>query len=30
MSMALCGHRDITQVTRDILRVPRGFSGDWE
>ncbi|GGD26940.1 alpha-hydroxy acid oxidase [Sinisalibacter lacisalsi] len=29
-SMAFCGHRDITQVTRDILRVPRGFSGDWD
>ena len=29
-SMAFCGHRDITKVTRDILRVPRGFSGDWD
>ena len=28
-SMAFCGHRDINNVTRDILRVPRGFSGDW-
>ncbi|RME17073.1 MAG: alpha-hydroxy-acid oxidizing protein [Alphaproteobacteria bacterium] len=28
-SMAFCGHRDINEVTRDILRVPRGFSGDW-
>jgi L-lactate dehydrogenase (cytochrome) len=29
LSMAFCGHRDVTAVTRDILRVPRGFSGDW-
>jgi len=29
-SMAFCGHRDIADVTRDILRVPRGFSGDWD
>ena len=29
-SMAFCGHRDINTVTRDILRVPRGFSGDWD
>mgnify|MGYP002712973846 CR=1 FL=1 len=30
LSMAFCGHRDIRNVTRDILRVPRGFSGDWD
>jgi L-lactate dehydrogenase (cytochrome) len=29
-SMAFTGHRNITEVTRDILRVPRGFSGDWD
>ena len=29
LSMAFCGHRDIRDVTRDILLVPRGFSGDW-
>lgn len=29
LSMALCGRRDIRDVNRDILRVPRGFSGDW-
>ena len=29
MSMALCGHRDINGVDRDILMVPKGFSGDW-
>jgi L-lactate dehydrogenase (cytochrome) len=28
-SMALCGHRDINGVDRDILMVPKGFSGDW-
>lgn len=26
-SMALCGRRDITEVDRDILLVPEGFSG---
>ena len=30
VSMALCGKRDIRDVTRDILMVPKGFSGDWE
>ena len=29
LSMAFCGHRDIQTVNREILRVPRGFSGDW-
>ena len=29
VSMALCGHRDVTEVTRDILLVPRDFTGDW-
>jgi L-lactate dehydrogenase (cytochrome) len=28
-TMALCGHRNIEDVNRDILLVPRGFSGDW-
>lgn len=28
-SMALCGHTDINTVDRDILMVPKGFSGDW-
>lgn len=28
-SMALCGHTDIETVDRDILMVPKGFSGDW-
>jgi L-lactate dehydrogenase (cytochrome) len=30
LSMAFCGHRDIKDVDRDILMVPKGFSGDWE
>ena len=29
MTMALCGHRDINKVTREILYVPKGFEGDW-
>jgi L-lactate dehydrogenase (cytochrome) len=29
VSMALCGHRDLNQVDRDILLVPKGFEGDW-
>jgi len=28
-SMALCGHRDIREVDRDILRVPADFEGIW-
>ncbi len=27
MSMALCGHRDIQDVDRSILKIPNGFSG---
>ncbi|WP_353474990.1 alpha-hydroxy acid oxidase [Salipiger sp. H15] len=30
VSMALCGRTDITTVDRDILMIPKGFSGDWE
>jgi L-lactate dehydrogenase (cytochrome) len=29
VSMALCGKRDIQDVDRDIVLVPKGFSGDW-
>jgi L-lactate dehydrogenase (cytochrome) len=29
-SMALCGKRDITEVGRDILLIPKDFSGDWQ
>ena len=28
-TMALCGHRDINDVTRDILYVPEDFEGSW-
>ncbi len=30
VSMALCGKRNITDVDRDILLVPKGFEGDWQ
>ncbi len=30
VSMGLCGRTDIGALDRDILMVPRGFSGDWE
>ena len=30
VSMALCGKRDIQDVDREIVLVPKGFSGDWE
>ena len=30
VSMALCGRRDVTTLDRDILMVPKGFSGDWQ
>lgn len=29
VSMALCGKRDIQDVDRDIVLVPKGFSGEW-
>ncbi|MEO0989980.1 MAG: alpha-hydroxy acid oxidase [Pseudomonadota bacterium] len=28
-SMALCGRRDVKDVDREILLVPKNFSGDW-
>ena len=28
-TMAFCGHRDINDADRDILLVPKDFSGDW-
>lgn len=28
-TMALCGRRYVTTVDRDIVQVPRGFTGDW-
>ncbi|ETX16209.1 L-lactate dehydrogenase [Roseivivax halodurans JCM 10272] len=30
VSMALCGRRRVTDVDRDILLVPEGFSGRWD
>lgn len=30
ISMAFCGHTDINTVDRSILRIPKGFSGNWE
>ncbi len=30
LSMAFCGHKNINDVTRDIVMVPKGFRGDWE
>ena len=30
MSMGLCGRTDIKDVNKDILMIPKGFSGDWE
>ncbi|MEM6634455.1 MAG: alpha-hydroxy acid oxidase [Pseudomonadota bacterium] len=29
VSMALCGHKDVQDLNRDVLLVPRGFAGDW-
>ncbi|MGO4916650.1 alpha-hydroxy acid oxidase [Pseudogemmobacter sp. W21_MBD1_M6] len=29
VTMALCGKRDVKDLNRDVLLVPKGFSGDW-
>ncbi|MEC3860998.1 alpha-hydroxy acid oxidase [Mesobacterium sp. TK19101] len=29
LSMAFCGHRDITTVNSDILMIPKDFPGEW-
>ncbi len=29
ISMAFCGHTDITKVNRDILMIPKDFTGNW-
>ncbi|SMX44456.1 alpha-hydroxy acid oxidase [Octadecabacter ascidiaceicola] len=29
LTMALCGHRDISEVDKDILLIPEDFSGKW-
>ncbi|MBZ0130664.1 MAG: alpha-hydroxy-acid oxidizing protein [Rhodobacteraceae bacterium] len=30
LSMAFCGHRDLNDVSKDILLVPKGFADGWE
>ena len=30
VSMGLCGRTDVTALDRDILMIPKGFSGNWE
>ena len=30
MSMALCGHKSLSGVTRDVVLVPKNFAGDWD
>ncbi len=30
MTMGLCGRQKIEQVDKDILLIPKGFSGDWQ
>ncbi len=30
MTMALCGRRNVANLDRDILLVPKGFDGEWE
>ena len=30
LTMAFCGHRDIKEVNKDILLIPKDFSGDWQ
>ena len=29
VSMALCGRKDVNDLGRDVLLVPKGFEGDW-
>ena len=29
VSMGLCGRRDVGDLDKDILMIPKGFSGDW-
>ena len=28
-TMALCGHKRVTDLSRDNLLLPKGFEGDW-
>ena len=30
ISMALCGHRTMDEVSRDTLLIPKNFGGDWQ
>jgi L-lactate dehydrogenase (cytochrome) len=30
ISMGLCGRTDVNELDRDILMIPKGFSGEWE
>ena len=30
ISMALCGHRTMVEVSRDTLLIPKNFGGDWQ
>ncbi len=30
MTMALCGRRNVANLDREILLVPKGFDGEWE
>jgi L-lactate dehydrogenase (cytochrome) len=30
LSMAFCGHRDVRDLDRDILLIPKNFTGDWQ
>jgi L-lactate dehydrogenase (cytochrome) len=30
ISMGLCGRTDVNDLDRDILMIPKGFSGEWE
>jgi L-lactate dehydrogenase (cytochrome) len=30
ISMALCGHRTMNEVSRDTLLIPKNFGGDWQ
>lgn len=30
ISMAFCGRRDVRQLDRDILLIPKNFQGDWQ
>jgi L-lactate dehydrogenase (cytochrome) len=29
-TMALCGRRDVRDLDRSVLLVPKGFEGEWE